>query len=233
MRYNKIISAIFIERPNRFVAYCEVDGTVHKVHVKNTGRCKELLIKGVTVYLEESDNPKRATKYSLIAVQKKDRLINMDSQAPNVVVEEALRQGHIKLPSIESKITLIKREKTFGNSRFDLYLETEQDKIFIEVKGVTLEQGDYVMFPDAQTARGAKHVEELILAQKEGYKCFVIFVIQMENIKYFIPHRERDPKFTEVLTKASSEGVGILAYESKVTLDTLEISKQVPVYLER
>ena len=169
MNYKKIVKAKFIERPNRFIAYCEVDGNIEKVHVKNTGRCRELLIPECTVYLEESDNPNRKTKYSLISVEKGKRIINMDSQVPNKVVYEGLKNNKIKLPGISEEITLIKPEKTYGNSRFDIYLEAGNKKAFIEVKGVTLEEDNIVKFPDAKTERGVKHINELIEASKDGY----------------------------------------------------------------
>ena len=181
MKYQNVVEAIFLERPNRFVAYCKVAGETQKVHVKNTGRCKELLVPGAVVYLEESDNPNRKTKYSLVAVEKGDLLINMDSQVPNQVVEEALRTGRIKLPGIIEPLTFIKREKTYGQSRFDFYVETAEEKIFIEVKGVTLEEDGVVRFPDAPTERGVKHVEELMEATKEGYKCYVLLLYRWKR----------------------------------------------------
>lgn len=233
MRYHQIIKAVFIERPNRFVAYCEIDGIREKVHVKNTGRCKELLIPGVTVYLEEGTNPNRKTKYSLVAVEKGKRLINMDSQVPNQVVEEALYSGKIQLPGIQEPFIKIKREQTYGKSRFDFYLETEQEKIFIEVKGVTLEEGGLVKFPDAPTQRGVKHIEELISATKEGYQCFIIFVVQMSEVSCFMPHEERHPEFAEALRAAQKAGVGILSYTCEVTADSLNIEAPLPVRLEK
>ena len=153
MNYKTVVKSKFIERPNRFIAYCEINGTTEKVHVKNTGRCRELLIPGYDVYLEESDNPNRKTKYSLIAVKKGSRLINMDSQVPNKVVYEALVDKKIILPGLNEEITYIKPEKTYKNSRFDIYLETENQKVFIEIKGATLEENDVVMFPDAKKER--------------------------------------------------------------------------------
>ncbi len=231
MKYEQVTKAIFLERPNRFVAYCEVEGTTHKVHVKNTGRCKELLVPGVVVYLEESQNPNRKTKYSLIAVEKGNLLINMDSQAPNQVVEEALRMENIKLPGIVGPFICIKREKTYGQSRFDFYLETEKEKIFIEVKGVTLEEEGIVRFPDAPTERGVKHVEELISATKEGYKCYVLFVVQMARARYFTPHEARHPEFAKALVNAAQNGVGILAYTCQVAPDTLMIDQPLEVRL--
>lgn len=233
MKYHQIIKATFIERPNRFVAYCEVSGVKEKVHVKNTGRCRELLIPGVIVYLEKGTNPNRKTKYSLIAVEKGQRLINMDSQVPNQVVEEALKSGKIQLPDINEALIKVKREQIYGNSRFDFYLETEHKKIFAEVKGVTLEENGIVMFPDAPTERGVKHIEELISAKEEGYDCFIIFVVQMSEVSYFTPHKERHPEFAEALKRAQKVGVGILAYTCEVTEDSLAIEAPLPVELEQ
>lgn len=231
MQYAHIVKAIFIERPNRFIAYCEVNGVTEKVHVKNTGRCKELLISGIEVYLEEHDDPKRKTRYSLITVKKGKRLINMDSQAPNKVAEEALLEGIIHLPGLNEPLTCIKREYTYGNSRFDFYIETNGQKALMEVKGVTLEEDDEVMFPDAKTERGVKHVEELIKAAEEDYKAYILFVIQMKGVKSFRPHAIRHPEFAEVLKRAEEKGVHVLAYECHVTESTLEITKPVPIIL--
>lgn len=232
MKYEGMIKATFIERPNRFIALCKVNGEINKVHVKNTGRCAELLIEGVTVYLEESHDPKRKTKYSLIAVEKGARLINMDSQAPNQVVEEALVNGLIRLPGMEEGLTFIKREVTYGESRFDFYIETYEKKGFIEVKGVTLEQEGYVMFPDAPTLRGLKHVEELAKAQEAGYNNYIIFVIQMTDVSYFKPHIERQEAFAKALKVAQSKGVKVLAYDCIVTPDSLTIHQDVTVKLD-
>lgn len=231
MVYSKMVTATFIERPNRFIAFCEVAGQIEKVHVKNTGKCQELLIKGVTVYLETSDDPKRKTKYSLIAVQKGNRLINMDSQAPNGVVEEALREGKLQLPGIEGGLVHMKREQTYGASRFDFYMESNTQKIYMEVKGVTLEQDGFVMFPDARTERGLRHVEELIKAKEEGYEAYLLFVIQMQDVTYFTPHQVRHPEFAEALRRAYHQGVKIIAYECEVTPSTLQLTKEVVVRL--
>ena len=179
MKYNKVVEAKFIERPNRFVAYCDINGEIEKIHVKNTGRCKELLVPGCTVYLEESDNPNRKTKYSLISVIKENRLINMDSQVTNKMVCEALKDKSLILPGFDEEITLIKPEKTYENSRFDVYLEGKTKKAFIEIKGCTLEEDNIVKFPDAKTDRGVKHVKELIKAKEDGYLAYIIIVIQM------------------------------------------------------
>ena len=231
MKYQNMVKATFIERPNRFIAYCDVAGEAIKVHVKNTGRCKELLEPGSTVYWEKAINPNRKTPYSLIAVEKGDLLINMDSQVPNAVVEEALKSGMITLPNLEGPITKIKREQTYGQSRFDFYGEAGIEKFFIEVKGCTLEEHGVVRFPDAPTERGVKHLEELIGAKEAGYKAYVIFVVQMEKALYFTPHKERHPAFAETLKKAAQSGVGVLAYTCKVTPESLEIVAPLEVRL--
>ncbi|MBQ6631072.1 MAG: DNA/RNA nuclease SfsA [Romboutsia sp.] len=231
MKYNNIVEAKFLERPNRFVSYCEIDNNIEKVHVKNTGKCRELLIQNCTVYLEESDNPNRKTRYSLIAVQKGDRLINMDSQVPNKVVYEALLNGKITLPELNEKIIKIKPETTYENSRFDIYLETENKKAFIEVKGVTLEENDIVMFPDAKTERGVKHINELVKASKEGYLSYVVFVIQMSDVKYFTPNDKMHKELGDALRFAKDNGVNILAYDCFVSSDTIEIKDEVKVIL--
>lgn len=231
MKYNNTIKAEFIERPNRFIAYCKVGDSVEKVHVKNTGRCRELLTQNCTVYLEESDNPNRKTKYSLIAVQKGKRLINMDSQVPNKVVYEALVNKSIILPNLDEEIKLIKPEKTYGNSRFDIYLETENKKVFIEIKGATLEEDNVVMFPDAKTERGVKHINELIKASEEGYKCYVIFVVQMDNVLYFTPNKKMHLELADALKEASLNGVDVLAYDCVVNPDSLTIKDKVKVIL--
>lgn len=231
MNYGPIEEAIFLERPNRFIAYCRIKEEIHSVHVKNTGRCQELLVEGTKVYLEKSTNPSRKTKYSLITVQKGDRLINIDSQAPNVVAYEALKNKTIILPHLDEEILHIQREKTYGHSRFDIYIETPTQKAFVEVKGVTLEEDNIVMFPDAKTLRGVKHVLELVKAHKEGYKCYVLFVIQMEGVRYFMPHKERHAEFAQVLLEGAQEGIEVLAYDTIVTTNTLHIHKNVEVIL--
>ena len=231
MNYKKIVQATFIERPNRFIAYCKINETIEKVHVKNTGRCRELLTPNCTVYLEESDNPNRKTKYSLIAVQKGNRLINMDSQVPNKVVQEALINKTIVLPGLDEEISFIKPEKTYGNSRFDIYLETENKKAFIEIKGVTLEENDIVLFPDAKTERGVKHIKELIEAKKDGYHSYIIFVVQMKNVKYFTPNIKMHKELGDALIEAQNAGVNILAYDCEVTPNSIEIKDEVNVKL--
>lgn len=229
MKYEQIIMGRFLERPNRFISHVEIPGVseFEKVHVKNTGRCKELLAPGAEVYLEKGTNPDRSTAYDLVAVRKGNRLINMDSQAPNKVVGEWLLKGELF-----SDITLIKPETTWGNSRFDFYVEAAGTKAFIEVKGVTLEEDGVVRFPDAPSDRAVKHVEELIHAKKAGYQVYIIFVVQMKGVKYFLPNYATHPAFGEALLKARESGVEILALDCHVTPDSLDIADRVPVYLE-
>lgn len=220
MKYNNIIKGEFIDRPNRFIANVLIDNNIEVCHVKNTGRCKELLVKGSTVYLQKSDNPNRKTKYDLIAVQKGDRLINMDSQIVNYVALEFV-------PNLFDNIKFIKPEYKYGNSRFDIYVETDTDKIFIEVKGVTLENDGVVSFPDAPTERGVKHLKELQKAVTEGYRAYVLFVVQMSDIKYFEPNSLTHPEFADELKKAKENGVVLLAYDCAVTPDSIEIRKPI------
>lgn len=226
MKYQHIVQAEFVDRPNRFIAHVRLDGREETVHVKNTGRCRELLQPAVTVYLEKSANPNRSTAYDLVAVEKGERMINMDSQAPNKVVEEWL-MTKVLFPDL----IFVRPETKYGNSRFDFYVETESEKIFMEVKGVTLENEGVVKFPDAPSDRAVKHVEELIQAKKDGYRVFVIFVIQMQDVKYFTPNEETHPEFAAALRKAAEAGVEILAYDCKVEADGLEIGKSVDVRL--
>lgn len=228
MRYENTTEGIFLERPNRFVAYVLIDSKKEKVHVKNTGRCRELLVPGAKVILEEGNNPNRKTKYSIIAVYKGNILINMDSQAPNAAAAEALKSG--KITEIDTP-DLIKREVTYSKSRFDIYYEKNGTKGFIEVKGVTLEKNGMMYFPDAPTERGARHIEELIKAKNEGYEANVLFVIQLKGVTGFSPNIETDPKFAETLKKAAESGVNILAYDCIVDKNSIKIDKQVPVIL--
>ncbi|CAM3052029.1 DNA/RNA nuclease SfsA [Hathewaya histolytica] len=225
----KIISAKFIERPNRFQAYVNVDGEEIMVHVPNTGRCREILIPGITVLLREGVTPNRKTPYDLIAGYKNDKLINIDSQIPNKVVEEALRQGKI---SKLKEFNIVNREKTFGNSRFDFKIENEKGKeYYLEVKGVTLENDGMTMFPDAPTERGRKHLLELVEVKKTGRGAGVLFLIQMDNVKSFTPHDEMDREFGEALRYAKNNGVDIFAYKCKLGTDFMELSKEVDVLL--
>ena len=224
MHYSNIQRATFLRRPNRFIAHIEVDGREEVCHVKNTGRCRELLTDRATIYVQHHDDSKRKTKYSLIAVEKGKLLVNMDSQAPNKVVGEWLLEQE---PF--GKVKLLKPECTYGSSRFDFYLETETEKFFIEVKGVTLEEDGVVRFPDAPTERGVKHLQELCACKEAGYKAAVIFVVQMEGMKHFEPNDKTHPQFGEALRQAQSAGVEVLAYEFKVTPDSLVIDKAIPV----
>lgn len=226
MKYQNIVEGNFLERPNRFIAYVEIDGKQETVHVKNTGRCAELLTPGAKVYLQESDNPARKTKYDLIAVEKGERLINMDSQVPNKVVLEWLEKGEFL-----EHITQIRPEYTYGNSRIDLYVETEEKKVLIEVKGVTLEEDGVVRFPDAPSERAVKHVKELQKAVKEGYEAYVFFVIQMRGVKYFTPNVATHPEFAEALIQARKAGVQVVAYACDVTKDSIELAEKVDVVL--
>ena len=194
--------------------------------MKNTGRCRELLQPGALVYLEKSDNPARKTQYDLVAVQKGNLLINMDSQAPNKVVEEWLRAGELF-----SDVVTVRPETTYGNSRFDFYVETSTERIFIEVKGVTLEENGVVRFPDAPSERAVKHVEELVQAYRDGYQVYVLFVIQMEEAKFFTPNKDTHPAFAQALEEAAKQGVRVLAYSCSVTPDSLQIKSPVLVKL--
>lgn len=223
LKYKNIVEGEFISRPNRFIAHVKINDKIEICHVKNTGRCKELLIKGATVYLEHSDNPNRKTAYSLIAVQKGHRLINIDSQAPNKVLHEGLLNKTIVLPNFE-EIIEIRPERVYQKSRFDFYIENNNKKAFIEVKGVTLEEDEIVKFPDAPTERGLKHVYELVQALEDGYMAYIVFVIQMNDVKYFTPNDSTQKEFGEALQYAQNKGVQILAYESDVEPDSLKLN---------
>ena len=298
MKYSKVVPGIFIKRPNRFIAHVMINGNEEVCHVKNTGRCKELLIPGCTVYCSVSDNPQRKTKFDLIAVEKikngrafvtaetasaangnaclapKDKsnakatntlLVNMDSQAPNAAVKEWLASGASPFGDID----FLKPECKYGNSRFDFYLEIKEQntlakqngiadnsssqrisndhktldadtnqilksktrKIFVEVKGVTLEQDSVVLFPDAPTERGVKHVHELIQCHGEGYETYILFVVQMDHASYFTPNRKTHPQFADALCEAKQAGVQLLAYTCKITPDEMVMDKPVPIKL--
>ena len=271
MKYNQVVPGTFLQRPNRFIAHVLINGKEEICHVKNTGRCRELLIPGCTVYCAVSDNPQRKTKYDLIAVEKcienqivfansgvpsqrvkstpeahSTLLVNMDSQAPNAAVKEWLRSGAAPFGSID----YMKPEYKYGNSRFDFYLEcktetkrtgtaptpaenetTRSRKIFLEVKGVTLEDNGVVLFPDAPTERGVKHVRELIRCLEEGFETYVLFVVQMERALYFTPNRKTHPQFADALCDAQKAGVQLLAYTCKVTPDEMKIDKELKISL--
>jgi len=230
MNYQNITQGIFLSRPNRFIAKVNIDGKEETVHVKNTGRCRELLVPGCTVYLEKSVNPSRKTPYDLIAAEKKTEkgtiLINMDSQIPNACCAEFLpRSG---LFSLDGEI---KREVKFGASRFDICVTEGDRKSFVEVKGVTLEKDGLALFPDAPTERGVKHVTELISAKNQGFGAYIIFIIQMTGVHTFSPNREMHPEFAETLKTAEKAGVKILAYDCTVTPDSINVRNPVKISL--
>lgn len=224
MKYDNIVSGTFLSRPNRFIAHVDINGEVQVCHVKNTGRCKELLIEGTAVYLQENANPARKTKYDLIAVKKGDLLINMDSAAPNKAAAEYLRKQF-------GDTALIKPEKTYGDSRIDFYVENSTEKWLIEVKGVTLEEQGRALFPDAPTERGVKHINELIKAAAEGYKTCILFVIQMKGITSFSPNDLTHPAFGMALRNAAKQGVLVKAIDCIVTPDTMTADKEIAVKL--
>ncbi|MCI6151475.1 MAG: DNA/RNA nuclease SfsA [Flintibacter sp.] len=226
MQYGKILPARFLSRPNRFVARVEAEGEELVCHVKNTGRCRELLVPGATVWLEESPNPSRKTKFDLIAVEKGDRLINMDAQAPNKVFGEWAAAGGFR-----EGLTLLRPETTYRSSRFDFYWESSKGRGFVEVKGVTLEEDGVVRFPDAPTLRGVKHLDELVKAHEAGYEAAVCFVIQMENVRWFAPNDVTHPEFGQALRRAAQAGVEILAMDCAVTPQSLTMGKSVPIRL--
>ena len=232
MKYKHIVEATFLERPNRFIAHVDIKGERETVHVKNTGRCKELLIPGSRVYLAVADNPERKTKYDLVAVEKVREnklplLINMDSQIVNDVANEWLAKG-----LLFSNKAVIRREVTYGKSRFDFYIEDGERKVFLEVKGVTLEHDGIASFPDAPTERGIKHIHELIKSMEDGYEAYILFVIQMKEMKWFQPNDITHKAFGDALRKAEQSGVKILAYDCKVSQDSIEIDQPVVVKYE-
>lgn len=230
MTYKSIHKATFVARPNRFIAECELNGESVVAHVKNTGRCRELLLPGATVYLDEPTGRERKTKYDLVAVEKalpsgKKILINMDSQAPNAAAEEFLRER--LFPNAIS----IRREVTKGNSRFDFCIEEECGTTFLEVKGVTLENGGIASFPDAPTERGIKHIDELVGLKSSGYGAYILFVIQMKEIVEFRPNDQTHKAFGDALRRAEEARVKILAYDCVITPDSMIIDNPVEVKL--
>ncbi len=224
MRYEHIVTGTFISRPNRFIAMVDVSGTVERCHVKNTGRCRELLVPGAEVYLSVSDNPSRSTAYDLVAVMKGDRLVNMDSQIPN----DTAAEGLVHIPFF-SDVTSIRREFTYGDSRIDIMAESPGHKYLVEVKGVTLEDNGVVRFPDAPTERGVKHVRELMRSIDDGYVPCLLFVIQMDDVLYFEPNRATDPAFADALKEAKEAGVNIFAYTCSVNPDSMVLKDPVEV----
>ena len=225
MRYGKMVEGRFLARPNRFIAHIEIDGNVEVCHVKNTGRCKELLVPGCTVYCQRAGNPNRKTKFDLIAVQKGERLINMDSQAPNQAAGEWLASGGL------GEISELRAEVKQGDSRFDFSFVKDGKKCFLEVKGCTLEDDGVCAFPDAPTERGAKHIRGLTRLVQEGYGAYILFVIQMADVKYIRPHDETDPEFGRALREAAANGVQVIAMDCAVGVDRMEIRLPVLVKL--
>lgn len=231
MKYSDIKKATFISRPNRFIAECMLGSENVVAHVKNTGRCRELLVPGATVYLDEPKGRERRTKYDLVAVEKvcedgRKILINMDSQAPNQAVDEFLKTG-----ALFKGATSIRREVTKGNSRFDFCIEQGEKTTFLEVKGCTLENREIASFPDAPTERGVKHIEELITLKEQGYGAAIFFVIQMKHIKQFCPNDSTHKAFGDALRRAEKAGVKIYAYDCVVTPDSMTVDAPIPVKL--
>lgn len=226
IQYPNMVPGTFCARPNRFIARVQIAGCEEICHVKNTGRCKELLVPGARVYCQHHADPGRKTNWSLIAVEKGKRLINMDSQIPNKAAYDYVNQGGLGfIPDF------LRGEKIYGDSRFDLYYEANGRKGFVEVKGVTLEQDGIARFPDAPTQRGRKHLLELQAAAADGYDAWVLFVIQMSDIDHFEPNSATDPAFAEALRTVSQNGVRVKAVECAVTPDSLTLTKEVPVQI--
>lgn len=225
VKYGTMLAGRFLARPNRFIAHVEIDGEKQVCHVKNTGRCRELLPVGAEVWCHVADDPKRKTKYDLITVRKGHRLINMDSQAPNAAAREWLAAGGL------GAVDNLRAETIHGDSRFDFSFTKDGRLCFLEVKGVTLEDDGICAFPDAPTERGAKHLRGLTRAVQEGYGAYVLFVIQMSNVKYIHPNDVTDPNFGAALREAAANGVQVLAMECDVTVDTMTIKSPVEVKL--
>jgi sugar fermentation stimulation protein A len=224
MFYKNTVQAKFINRPNRFIANIEIDGKTEVCHVKNTGRCKELLIPNATVFVQECAGGTRKTKYDLISVYKGDRLVNIDSQVPNKVFHQWVLDS-----DLFKDIVLIKPETKFKDSRLDFYIQTTDRRIFIEVKGVTLEENGVAMFPDAPTERGIKHMNELIKSVDEGYEAWAVFIIQMKNVLYFTPNIKTHKAFGDALKNAKSHGVNIMALDCDVTKNSIKARDYVEV----
>ena len=226
MIYEHILPAVFVDRPNRFIAHVELKGRTEVCHVKNTGRCRELLVPGCRVYVQHQPSPARKTAYDLIAVEKEGRLINMDAGAPNQVFGEFVRAGRFL-----REWPVIRPETVHGNSRFDFYLEAPGRRLFVEVKGVTLEDGGVTRFPDAPTERGVKHLEGLAHCIQEGYEAWAVFVIQMEGACRMEPNRRTHPAFADALRQAAQAGVHLLALDCRTEPARLEIRRPVEIRL--
>jgi sugar fermentation stimulation protein A len=230
MKYPNIVPGIFLKRPNRFIAHVLINGRQETAHVKNTGRCRELLIPGTRVYLQEHDNPSRKTRLSLIAVEKGKLLVNIDSQAPNKVMREALSQG-LCLPGLKGPVTCLKPESVYGGSRFDFFVAAGEQKAYLEIKGVTLELDGVAKFPDAPTERGVKHIRELMEAAREGFSAYVVFILQMKGMRYITPNDETHKEFGQALREAHKAGVRIIAYDCLVSPDEMTLDKPASVVL--
>ena len=226
MHYENMEPAVFISRPNRFVAYVEQAGKQEICHVKNTGRCRELLIPGAELYVQRSDNPARKTALDLISVKKGAQWVNMDSQAPNKAVAEWLKNG-----GFGTKEILVRPEYKHENFRFGFYLGSDGREAFMEVKGVTLEEDGTARFPDAPTERGVKHIRELMRCLDDGYEAYILFVIQMKGVHAFEPNDRTHPAFGETLREAAGKGVRILAYDCLVKPDEMTIDQRIEVHL--
>lgn len=226
MIYENILPAVFVDRPNRFIAHVELNGRLEVCHVKNTGRCRELLIPGCRVYVQHQPSPTRKTAYDLIAVEKGERLLNMDANAPNRVFNEYVRAGRFL-----RGWSVIRPETTHRDSRFDFYLESPGHRLFAEVKGVTLEDDGVMRFPDAPTERGVKHLEGLARCVQEGYEAWAVFVIQTENVRWMEPNRRTHPAFADAMRQAAQAGVHLLALDCHTEPDRLEICRPVEIRL--
>lgn len=225
VKYDRIRTGFFESRPNRFIAQVKLDGRIETCHVKNTGRCRELLIPGASVYLQEADKPERKTRFDLVAVRHQDgRIVNIDSQIPNKIVGEWLEKGQLF-----SKAAQIYPERRFGNSRFDFYVEDGKRKAFLEVKGVTLDEGGTARFPDAPTERGVRHMRELVSCLEAGYEAYLIFVVQMKGIREVQANWVRHREFGEVLAEIADRGVQVLAFDCQVTSEEIVLDQQLPV----
>jgi len=226
MRYSQVVQGSFVRRLNRFVAEADIGGRMETVHVKNTGRLKELLVPGAKIYLDVSGSDERKYRYSLIAAERDGILVNIDSQAPNAVVYEAVTEGKVKEIG---RPRILKREVVHGQSRFDLYFEGDGHKGYMEIKGVTLWRDGVAMFPDAPTSRGRKHVQELIAAARAGYRSVVLFLLQFKGVRRFVPHAEMDPAFAGALKEAAAAGVEVLAYDSEVSPSGIRLGAPIRV----
>ncbi|CDZ75144.1 Sugar fermentation stimulation protein [Peptoniphilus sp. ING2-D1G] len=230
MKYENTLNGKFIERTNRFICYCDINGEKNKVYVPNTGRCKEILVEGADVVLSESKDSHRKTKYTLLSVYTNGGLINIDSQAPNKIVYDAIIERKI-FKDVE--LTIISKEKSYLDSRFDIYYEgLRKEKLikgFIEIKGVTLFENNIAYFPDAPTLRGLKHIKELITALKEGYESNIVLLIQKQGSKYFLPNYKMQPEFAKYLYKAQTQGVNIKAYDTLVTENEITLNSEIPI----